>query len=162
MSRITQGFLALALGIALIGCEREEAAEEETMAEDTTAMAPQPTGISLADVAGTWNMTGTTEAGEAAPPYELTATADQTGWEFRFPDYPDRGTIPVRVLEVAGDSVVTETDTFESALRPGLQVWTHAVYRLEGDRLVGNLVAHYETTEPDSVLHISVEGTRAP
>jgi hypothetical protein len=162
MSRIPHWSLALVLGIVLIGCEREEAAEDETMVEDTTAMAPEPAGISLADVAGTWTMTGTTEAGESAPTYELTATADESGWEFRFPDYPDRGTIPVRVLEVAGDSVVTETDTFESALRPGLQVWTHAVYRLEGDRLVGNLVAHYETTEPDSVLHISVEGTRAP
>jgi hypothetical protein len=162
MSRITQRCLAVACGIFLIACTQEEPAEDETMVEDTTAMAPEAAGMSLADVAGTWTMTGTTEAGEPAPPYELTATADQSGWEFRFPDYPDRGTIPVRVIEVAGDSVVTETDRFESALRPGVQVWTHAVYRLEGDRLVGNLVAHYETTEPDSVLNISVEGTRAP
>jgi hypothetical protein len=162
MSMITQRCLAVACGIFLIGCAQEEPAEEETMVEDTTAMAPEPAGIALADVAGMWIVTGTTEAGEAIPPYELTATADQTGWEFRFPDYPDRGTIPVRVLEVAGDSVVTETDRFESALRPGVQVWTHAVYRLEGDRLVGDLVAHYETTEPDSVLNIRVEGTRAP
>ena len=146
----------------LLGCAREGAVEEETATEDTTAMAPETAGIELADVAGTWTMRGTTEAGEAAPPYELTATADPSGWSFRFPELPDRGTIPVRVVHVEGDSIVTETESFESAIRSDVQVWTHAVYRLEGDRLVGDLVAHYETTEPDSVLHIRSEGTRAP
>ncbi len=161
MPRITLRWLALALGIALMGCAGEETAEDE-MVEDTTAMAPEPAAPSLADFAGTWTFTGTTETGETPPPYELTATADESGWTFRFPDFPERGVIPVRVLEVSGDSVVTETDPFESALRPGLQVWTRTVYRLEGDRLMGDLVAHYETTEADSVLHITAEGTRAP
>jgi hypothetical protein len=161
MPRINLRWLALALGIALVGCAGEETADDE-MVVDTTAMAPEPAEPSLADFAGTWTFTGTTETGQTPPPYELTATADQSGWTFRFPDFPERGVIPVRVLEVAGDSVVTETDRFESALRPGLQVWTRTVYRREGDRLVGDLVAHYETPEADSVLHIDVEGTRAP
>lgn len=161
MPRIHSRWLALALGIALMGCAQEETAEDE-MVEDTTAMAPEPAGPSLADFAGTWLFTGTTETGQTPPPYELTATADVSGWTFRFPDLPEQGDIPVRVLEVSGDSVVTETDRFESALRPGLQVWTHTVYRREGDRLVGDLVAHYETTGADSVLNIAVEGTRAP
>ncbi len=161
MPRIHSRWLALALGIALLGCAQEETSEDE-MVEDTTAMAPEPAGASLADFAGTWTFTGTTEGGQTPPPYELTATADQSGWTFRFPDFPDREPIPVRVVEASGDSVVTETDWFESALRPGLQVWTRAVYRLEGDRMTGDLVAHYETTEPDSVITIAVEGTRAP
>jgi hypothetical protein len=161
MPRLNPRWLALALGMALIGCAGEETTEDE-MVEDTTALAPEPAGPSLADFAGTWTFTGTTETGETPPPYELTATADQSSWTFRFPDFPDREAIPVRVLEVSGDSVVTETDWFESALRPGLQVWTHSVYRLEGDRITGDLVAHYETTEPDSVIHITVEGTRTP
>ena len=161
MPRINSRCLALALGIPLMGCAAEETAQDE-LVEDTTAMAPEPAAPSLADFAGTWTFTGTTETGQTPPPYELTATADQSGWTFRFPDLPERGDIPVRVLEVSGDSVVTETDRFESALRPGLQVWTHTVYRREGDRLVGDLVAHYETTGADSVLNIAVEGTRAP
>jgi hypothetical protein len=162
MPWINLRWLALVLGFALMACATEEPAEDE-MVEDTTAMAPEPAGPSLADFAGTWTFTGTTsETGETPPPYELTATADESGWTFRFPDFPDRGVIPVRVIEVSGDSVVTDTDRFESALRPGVQVWTHAVYRRQGDGLIGNLVAHYETTGADSVLHIAVEGTRAP
>jgi hypothetical protein len=161
MPRINLRWFALALGVALMGCAGQETADDE-MVEDTTAMAPEPAAPSLADFAGTWTFTGTTETGQTPPPYELTATADPSGWTFRFPDLPDRGVIPVRVLEVSGDSVVTETDPFESALRPGLQVWTRTVYRLEGDRLRGDLVAHYETTEADSVVHITAEGTRTP
>jgi hypothetical protein len=161
MPRINLRWFALALGIALMGCAGQETADDE-MVEDTTAMAPEPAAPSLADFAGTWTFTGTTETGQTPPPYELTATADPSGWTFRVPDLPDRGVLPVRVLEVSGDSVVTETDPFESALRPGLQVWTRTVYRLEGDRLRGDLVAHYETTEADSVVHITAEGTRTP
>ena len=41
-------------------------------------------------------------------------------------------------------------------------VSTHSVYRLEGDRLVGDVVAHYATTDADSVLQLTSEGTRAP
>ena len=162
MPWINLRWLALVLGFTVLGCAAEETGQDE-MVEDTTAMAPEAAGPSLTDFAGTWTFTGTAnESGETAPPYELTATADESGWTFRFLDFPDRGVIPVRVLEVSGDSVVTETDRFESALRPGVQVWTHAVYRRDGDRLMGNLVAHYETTGADSVLNITVEGIRAP
>src|SRR5918996_216934 len=118
MSRITQGCLAVVCGILLIGCAREEPAEEETMLEDTTAMA----GIALADVAGTWTVNATTETGQTVPQYDLIATSDQSGWEIRF---PDRDPIPVRVVEVAGDSIVVEAGPYESVLRAGVQVWTH-------------------------------------
>jgi hypothetical protein len=157
MLRITHWSLALVLSIALIGCEREEPAEEETMTEDTTAMAP--TGIALADVAGTWTMNATAETGEVVPQFELVATASESGWELHF---PNRDPVPVRVVEVAGDSIVTEAGPYESILRPGTQVTTHGVYRLEGDRLMGTTTAHFQTTEPDSVLTVRSEGTRAP
>jgi hypothetical protein len=40
-------------------------------------------------------------------------------------------------------------------------VRTHSTFRLEGDRLMGTTVAHYETSDADSVLRLHVEGTRA-
>lgn len=160
MSKFRTGCLALVCGIFLTGCAQEEADEgEEMTVEDTAAMAPEPAGIALADVAGTWTVDATTETGQAVPTYELMATSDPSGWEIRF---PDRDPIPVRIVEVAGDSIVAEAGPFESAMRAGVQVWTHTVYRLEGDRLVGTTVAHYQTTEPDSVVTIRGEGTRAP
>lgn len=159
MSKI---MLALALtSILLSACAREETGEGEGTAvmEDTTAAALDPVGISLAEVAGTWVINARSETGQEVPQFELVATADPSGWEIRF---PDRNPIPVTVVEVAGDSIVTEAGPYESVLRPGVQVSTQAVYRLDGDRLVGTTVAHYQTTDPDSIVTVRSEGTRAP
>jgi hypothetical protein len=149
------------LCVLLAACAREEAGEGEDTAvmEDTMAVAPEPVGISLADIAGTWLVNARSEAGQAVPQFELMATADPSGWELRF---PDRDPIQMRVVEVTGDSIVTEAGPYESVLRPGVQVTTHAVYRLEGDRLIGTTVARYETADADSVVIVHSEGTRAP
>jgi hypothetical protein len=40
-------------------------------------------------------------------------------------------------------------------------VTTHSVYRLEGDRLLGTVVARYPTGAADSLLVLRSEGTRA-
>jgi hypothetical protein len=129
------------------------------MVEDTTAMAPEPAGITLADVAGTWTVNAVSEAGDTVPQFELVATADPSGWVLH---YPDRDPVPVRIIEVAGDSIVTEAGPYNSLLRPGTQVWTHGVWRLEGDRLMGTTTAHFQTTDPDSVITVRSEATRAP
>jgi hypothetical protein len=158
MSKIALRFLALALGVLLIGCAQEEPGEdEETMTEDTTAVAPA--GISLADVAGTWTVNAVSEAGDTVPQFELVATPDPSGWVFHF---PDRDPVAIRIVEVTGDSIVTEAGPYESLLRPGTQVWTHGVWRLEGDRLVGTTTAHFQTSDPDSVVTVRSEATRAP
>jgi len=158
MSRIVMGF---GLACVLMAACAQEAGEGEDTAvtEDTLAAAPEPVGISLADVAGTWVTEARGEAGEAVPGFEMVATADESGWEMRF---PDREPIPVRVVEVAGDSIVTEAGPYSSILRPGAQVTTRSVYRLEGDRMIGTIVARYQTTEADSVLIVHSEGTRKP
>lgn len=153
--------IGLALACVLLAACAQEAddAEDSAVTEDTLAVAPEPAGISLADVAGTWVVDARTEAGEAVPQFELIATADPSGWELRF---PDREPIEMRILEVAGDSIVTESGPYESILRPGVQVSTHAVYRIEGDRLVSTTVARYQTSGADSVAIVHGEGTRAP
>lgn len=158
MSKIVMG---CALTCVLLAACARETGEGDDMAvtEDTLAIAPESVGISLADVAGTWIMDARSEAGQAVPQYEMVATADLSGWEMRF---PDREPIQVRVGEVAGDSIVTDAGPYESVLRPGVQVTTHGVYRLEGDRLVGTVVARYETAEADSVVTVHSEGTRKP
>lgn len=158
MSRIMVG---IALTCVLLAACAQEAGEGEDTAvtEDTLAAAPEPVGISLADIAGTWVMDARSEAGQAVPQYEMVATADLSGWEMRF---PDREPIQLRVVEVAGDSIVADAGPYESVLRPGVQVTTHGVYRLEGDRLIGTVVARYQTTESDSVAIVHSEGTRKP
>ena len=148
--------LAIALaGVVLLGCA-EESAETDEMTADTTAMEETAT-ISLSDVAGTWNLRAVPETGDTtATEYQVEITAD--GWTMFLPDREPM----VPQVSVSGDSIIVDAGPYESVRRAGVMVTTHAVYRLEGDRLVGKTVAHYSTTDADSVLHLNVEGTRAP
>ncbi len=158
MPRIKMKSFALTCAVLLIGCAQEEAVEGEgTIMEDTTAMAPEPVGISLTDVAGTWNVQAVTEAGDSVPAYELVATDDMSDWTMNFPDRPP---ISVRVVAVVGDSIVTESGPYESVLRPGVQVSTQTVFRVQDGTLMGSTVARYQTSEPDSVVRVSSVGTR--
>ena len=156
--RVRTMSICLALVAACAKAEQEPAA-------DTTAMgmepAPAPT-ISLASLAGTWDVVSTPTSGgdTSSTRYTLTATADSTGWTFKFPNRAP--TIPMRIVAVGGDSVVTEAGPFESSRRKGVQVSSHSVMRLEGDRLVGTTHARYQTTGADSTLTLNIVGTRAP
>lgn len=142
--------------VGLAGCAKKDSPP----AADSSAMAtpPAPT-MSLASLAGTWNMqTMPADRDTVLLTYVLTATADTTGWTLTF---PGRAPIPMRILQVAGDSMVSEAGPYESALRPRVQVTTTTVNRLQGDALVGTTVARY-SSGPDTVLHLRSRGTRAP
>ena len=143
-------------GLLMFGCQSEpaEQATEEIPADTVPA---EPT-ISLADVAGTWEMRSVPETGSdtTATVYQLVASAD--GWTLML---PDRDPIEAEVT-TSGDSILMLAGPFESVRRDGVMVTTHSVYRLEGDRLVGTVVARYETMEADSVLRLASEGTRTP
>jgi hypothetical protein len=148
--------LVIASGLILSACETEPA-EQATEELPADTVAAEPT-ISLADVAGTWEMRSVPETGSdtTATVYQLVASAD--GWTLML---PDRDPIEAEVT-TSGDSIVMVAGPFESVRRDGVMVTTHSVYRLEGNRLVGTVVARYETTEADSVLRLASEGTRTP
>lgn len=144
--------------MAVVGCSRKD----NGAGSDTTAMSntAAPADLSLADVAGKWNVqVARMDNDSALLTYELNATADTSGWTITF---PTREPIPVRILSVAGDSLVTEIGPYASALRPGVQTTTQSVFRLRGDRLMGVSTVHYQTTEPDSVVQLRSRGRKAP
>ena len=91
--------------------------------------------------------------------YEMVASSDSSGWSLNF---PKRKPVPVRIVAVEGDSIVTEAGPFESVLRKGIKVTTHSVNRLQDGKLVGTTTAHYATKDADSVRNLRFEGTRAP
>jgi hypothetical protein len=156
MSRILK--LALALtSMVLLGCA-QEAAETDEMAADTAAMEETAAAISLSDVAGTWDMRAVPVTGDDTTPtiYQVEATAD--GWTILLPDREPM----VAQTTISGDSIMVDAGPYESVRRAGVQVTTHGVFRLDGDRLVGTTMAHYTTGDADSVLQLTVEGTRAP
>jgi hypothetical protein len=134
--------------------------EEGTPAEDTLAMEPAPPAptITLADVAGTWNLAATTERGDSIPGLQLVATADPSGW---FKVVPGHDPVPLTVM-ASGDSIVTDAGPYSSLIRDDVLVSVHLVYRLDGDRLIGSGIARYQTSKSDSVVSVREVGTRAP
>jgi hypothetical protein len=146
--------------VALVGCSKpkEEPAMDAAASPPETPAAPAP--IALADIAGKWNVRTMAESGDSAlVTYELVASGDTSGWSLNF---PKRKPVPMRVVAVAGDSIVTEAGPFESVLRKGIKVTTRSVNRLQDGKLVGTTTAHYATSGADSVRNLRFEGTRAP
>jgi len=137
--------------VLIIGCARSEQQGAGTEG------AP-PAAVALADVAGTWNVTSMPESSDSVlVSYQLTATADTTGWTMTF---AGRDPIPMRGIVAAGDSIVADAGPYESALRPGVMVSVHSVSRLQDGKLVGHFTAHYQAGGPDSVLNGRLAGAR--
>jgi hypothetical protein len=145
--------MVLCSAAVLVACAKKD----QPPAADTTAMAPP--AATMADMAGKWTFQVRREGSDSVLlTYELNATADTSGWNIVF---TGRDPIPLRVSPMAGDSVVTEAGPYESALRKGVQVWTHSVMRMQGGNIVGATVAHY-SSGPDTLVNLRQLGTRAP
>ena len=152
-------FAMCCCAVVLVGCSqsKDQPAMDE-MADTTAVAAPVP--IALADVAGKWSVRLMPESGDSTLlSYDMVATADTSGWAFNF---PKRKPVPLRVVAVDGDSIVTEAGPFESNLRKGVKVTSRTVSRLQDGKLVGATTARYATSGPDTVAHFRFEGTRAP
>ena len=163
MQRLTRIALAGFTIMLVAGCAKSDQAADTAaaMSADTApAAAAAPAAISLADVAGKWNVRATPESGKdtSATPYVLTATADTTGWTIEFPS----GVKVPQTVSVAGDSIMMKSATYASQRRKGVKAMTETVYRIQGGKLVGRTTAHYVNAGADSVLQLRNEGTRAP
>ncbi|MEO8192381.1 MAG: hypothetical protein ABI681_00935 [Gemmatimonadales bacterium] len=151
-------FALLCSAAVLFGCAKTE----NPPAADTgmaAAPTPAPAAVALSDVAGTWAVTGKYEGKDnVVVSYDLTATADSTGWTIKFPGRANPE--PIRIVSVSGDSIVTEGGPYESAISKGVQVTTRGVLRLQDGKLMGTTIAHYAMKGPDSLRVIVSEGTR--
>jgi hypothetical protein len=160
-------FHLICTAVILAACGKSASrAADEHAAMDTSAQAgpaaqaaPAPEAtISLTDVAGKWNMRTMDENGKNPVHAVLSATADTSGWTMTA---PGRKPVPVRVVAVAGDSVVTERGPYESFILKGVRVRTRNVSRLQDGKLVGVTEAHYALKDGrDSVARRPSVGTR--
>jgi hypothetical protein len=146
----------------LAACSRPDKHADPTPGSGSDISAgPEAAGspaVSLEDFAGKWQTRATDERGTNMGEAELLATGDTSGWTLTF---PKQKPIPLRVVAVGGDSVVTEAE-YPSSRVKGARVRTRAVNRLENGKLVATLEARYTVAGRDSVLHLKVEGTRKP
>jgi hypothetical protein len=147
-------FIPLFAALSLLGCAQEATEDATDEAADTTAVE----GISLADLAGTWNMrtTSTDPADTFVNEYQI--VIDEASWSMNF---PDREAVSATAV-VDGDNIITDSEPFESVRLPGTMVTTHTVFHMEGDRLVGDVTATWQMAAGDSVGQLRTEGTRAP
>lgn len=148
---------AVAAVAALAACAPSAEGRADSAAGEVTAAAKSP--LLAADLAGRWRVKAMNYRGDSLTTYELTATADTAGWAITFPNRPP---LPLQIVAVRGDSIVTETGPYPSVLRQTIGVRSlRTIHRLEGNDIVGSFTARYETTAPDSVLHGTIVGRRA-
>ena len=146
--------------IVLVGCSKADTAADTAAVVDTAVpvAAVEPTPISLDQIAGKWNMraTSTDPADTVVTTYVLDAKADTAGWTIQF---PTGAAIPVHIMSMAGDSVVSEAGPYDSRRVKGVKVHTVATWRIRDGKLAGTTVAHYET-KPPTTKYLVAEGTR--
>ena len=146
--------IPLFAALLLLGCAQEATEEATDEAADTTAVE----GVSLANLAGTWNMRTTSLDPSDTFINEYQIVIDEASWTLNF---PDRDPVSASFV-VDGDNIITDSEPFESVRIPGTMVTTHTVFRMEGDRLVGDVTATWQMAAGDSVGRLRTEGTRAP
>jgi hypothetical protein len=147
----------------LAGCSKPDNRDTGTSGADTgisagTKAASAP-AVTLDDFAGKWKTRATDETGAFMGEAELLATADTSSWTLTF---PKRKPIPLRVVAIAGDSIVTEAGPNGSTGGNSAQMRSRAVYRLQDGKLVATLEARYTMAGRDSVVRLRIAGTREP
>jgi hypothetical protein len=120
------------------------------------APAPAPT-LSLASIAAIWKVTVKPEGKDTVVTTYVLNTTDTTDWQFQFPKGKP---IALKITGMRGDTLVTETDWFDSAVRPGLKAKSNGLVWMADGKLVGKNTTHYKTTGPDTVRVFDTEGVR--
>ncbi len=141
--RLVPALLSLALFAACGPAEEEESAQ-------------MPAGPTLADFAGTWQNSATLDGVADPVPSTMTSTADGSSWTMSLEGRPD---IPMTVT-LKGDSLIAETDQYESVLRAGVMVTVRTASVLQEGMLMGILEATYHTADGPETVSGTMHGTR--
>ena len=152
-------FTALIGCVVLVtACSTKDSAPAADSAADTTAATPSTIpGRSLGSIAAIWNVTVKPEGKDSVVTSYILNTTDTTAWLFAFPNgKPNK----MRVTDIRGDTIVAETDWFESSVRKGLQARSNVVVWISDGKMIGKNTVHYKTTGPDTVRVFDVEGIR--
>ena len=144
--------VAVLLGMAgLLACSTKEAPP----AADTAATLPP--GKSLGAIAAIWDVNVMALDKDSVLTTYLLNTTDTAGWMFAF---PNQQPVKMHVTNRMGDTLVAETDLFDSSVRPGLKARSVSTMAFVANAMSGKVVAHYQTTGADSVMTFRIEGTR--
>ncbi len=147
----------------LVGCSEannqvnRSPSSETSMSGDADTAATSPMAL-LSAVAGKWQTRAISEAGATLVTAQLLARPDTSGWTLTF---PKQKPVPVRVVAVGGDSIVTASQYHDFENKKA-QIRERAVLRFHGDKMTGTLEGHILMGGSDSLIHARLEGTREP
>ena len=148
--------------VSFVACAKMDKAVDTTAAVVATpvgaaAAVPAAPAIDLAQLEGTWHGKSMPERKDTViNTWTLVAPADTSKWVTTFRNGQK---IPVHVVAVAGDSVVSQLGPYRSASFKGQMLSARLVSRLQNGKMVG--VAEMRlVSKPDSVARVRIEGTR--
>jgi hypothetical protein len=147
---------ALLMVFFLAACGGGEEAAPVTEEEAPAAAETQPAGPTLADFAGTWQLSAMVEGTPNPVPVTLQGSADGSDWTMIL---EGREPIPVEV-SLAGDSLIVQSAEYESVLRDGVMVTVRTAGVMQNGGMAGMLLATYRTEGGDEQVSGTFEGTR--
>lgn len=137
-------------------CSKSETPADTTAAAPAAAAMPAP--ITAADLTGTWETKAMPmNSDTVVAQMDLMATGTMDGWTARIPG--NANPVPVRVVTIGGDSVVTEAGPYNSITRKGQKVSIHTISHLKDGMLTG--VIHATWANGDTATFRST-GTKKP
>ncbi|MES2523473.1 MAG: hypothetical protein V4617_12290 [Gemmatimonadota bacterium] len=155
--RIAQSLLVLSL-LAACGGAKEVTTDSTAGAGASLAAAPVAAAPTVADFAGTWQLSSTLEGVEKPVPSTLTGSADGSTWTISLEGRPN---VAVQA-SMSGDSLVTQTAEYESVLRKGVMVTVRTAAVMNNGAMTGKMVATYKTPTGQEVVNGTITGTRNP
>ncbi|HUQ18905.1 MAG TPA: hypothetical protein VM099_04760 [Gemmatimonadaceae bacterium] len=152
-------FTALLGCVAVVAaCTAKENPPADSVAATAPAPAPAPAApMSLASMAGMWNVKVKPEGKDTVVTTYVLNTTDSADWAFTFPDGQK---VKMRITGRSGDTVTTETDWFKSSVRKGMPAKSNTSTWMQDGKLMAKTTVHYKTTGPDTVRVFVSEGTK--
>jgi hypothetical protein len=119
--------------------------------------APPQEGPTLADFAGTWENVVTLEGVADPVASRLVGSPDGTTWHMIL-----EGRDPISLqASLQGDSLISESEPYESILRPGVTTVVRTAAAPEGDVMVGTVRVTYRLESgEEQVVQGTMRGTR--
>jgi len=137
----------------LASCTAKGENGSDTSAADTTVAAPEMSPY----IAGIWNVEVRPEGKDSVATTYLLNTTDSETWLFAFPNGKP---VQMKVTGLKGDTVLSETDWFDSSVRQGLKAKSSSRTWMQDTMLVGKTTVHYQTSGPDTMRIFDTRATR--
>lgn len=109
---------------------------------------PMPAAPTLADFAGSWQVSSMVTGTPNPVASTMEGTADASSWMMSLEGRPH---IALQV-SVVGDSLIAQSAEYESVLRAGVMVTVRTASARNGDGLSGTVTATYKTPGGDEVV----------